>query len=130
MEDALKAYFKNHDGVQALFIFGSRAKKREHKQSDLDIAILFDVDAVPSLNETLELKSNLEQDLKKDVDVVILNQANPILKHQVFKYGKCLLKRNSNYLTCFQVQSLMEYDDLKQVRRPIEEKLVDHTYFS
>lgn len=123
LQDDIKDYFSEKNGVVALLIFGSHARNRETPQSDLDIAVLFARDSLPDLNKQLTFKADLENMARKDVDVIILNNANPILKYQVFKYGKILELKNRNLYEQFLVRSLNEYDDLKMIRRVIEESL-------
>ncbi len=110
--------------VAVVYLFGSQAKEKFHPQSDVDIAVLYEVTAVPDVLSQIQIKQDLESLLKKDVDLVVMNRTNPILKHQIFKYGRLLLSKNKRLLNAFFSSSLMEYDDIKRVRFPIEQNLL------
>jgi hypothetical protein len=59
-----------------------------------------------------------------DVDVVCLNTASPILAHQVLRHGKKILVRNPRADHAFFVRTINQYDDLKRIRRPIEQQIL------
>lgn len=124
MRKKIADYFKQKTGVVAVWIFGSHAKRKTTKASDVDIAILFQADFIPDFRKQMEMKEELISLLKKEVDVLTMNKANPIVRHQVFKYGKVLLLNNPSQVNLFFVKSLMEYDDIQQVRRKIEKNIL------
>ena len=106
--------------MSAVWIFGSQAKKTAGPLSDVDVALLYQPGKVPDVEFQLSLKEDLASLLKKEVDLVVLNQANPILKHQVYKTGKIILKKSASFYNLFFVRSINEYDDLKKIRQGIE----------
>lgn len=72
--------------IKLIYVFGSYAKNKSNRKSDLDIAILLE----DGYNPTIKL--NIIGELvdifnRNDVDLVILNSANPVLKHQIIKHG-------------------------------------------
>lgn len=124
MRQAIIGFFEKKQGIVAVYLFGSEAKKKGNKESDVDIAILCESSSVPDFHSKIEIQEALSSRLKKEVDVVVLNKANPILKHQVLKYGELLLNNNPSLVNTFIVRSLMEYDDIKRVRAPIEKNIL------
>lgn len=124
MEETLKNYFKKEQGVVALYLFGSHAKKSKRAPEDIDIAVLYERGSAPDPRQILEMQESLSGLLKKDVDLVVMNHANPILKHQIFREGKLLLNNNPSHLNEFFARSLTEYDEIKRVRRPIEQSIL------
>lgn len=124
MKREIIGFFEKKKGVVAVYLFGSEAKKKGNKASDVDIAVLYEGSSVPDFHSKLEIQEALSSRLKKEVDVVVLNKANPILKHQVLKYGELLLNNNPSLVNTFIVRSLMEYDDIKRVRAPIEKNIL------
>lgn len=75
--------FKNH-GVKKAAVFGSFARGEEKKGSDIDILIEFKNDN-KSLLELVDLKLELEEVLKRKIDVVEYPTIKPILKKNILK---------------------------------------------
>ena len=68
-------------GVIASWVFGSAQDGQVSVGRDIDIGLL--MTSLPSLDEQLELVAKLESALQIDnVDLVILNDANPILRFE------------------------------------------------
>lgn len=124
MKEKLKKFFKNERGIVALYLFGSHAKKSKRIPEDVDVAVFYERGSIPNPRQTLEIQEKLAGLLKKDVDFVMMNRANPILKHQIFREGKLLLNNNPSHLNEFFARSVTEYDEIKRVRRPIEQSIL------
>ena len=72
--------------IQAAYLFGSAASGRARPDSDLDVAVLLNrpILAIRSLDYRLKLMTDLGAVLRRtDVDVVILNDAPPLLAHRI-----------------------------------------------
>lgn len=111
--------------ISAIYLFGSQATEQSTPASDIDIALLYEPGHIPDLRSTLALRDQLAAHLGRNrVDLVVLNRANPILKYQVFRHGKCLTSRNLRHQRRFLVRSMTEYADLKHMRAPIERALL------
>ncbi|MGF7396713.1 nucleotidyltransferase domain-containing protein [Thermoanaerobacterium thermosaccharolyticum] len=78
-----------------MYVFGSYAKGNNTKNSDLDIAVLFgnDYDYMDKLNLIGDLISIFKRD---DIDLVVLNSANPVLRHQIIKFGKLIFEESED----------------------------------
>lgn len=124
LSESIRAYLSNEKKILAVFLFGSQAKGIQNSSSDVDIAILYEPDHIPDFYSRMNLKEKLSKHLQSKVDIVVMNQANPILKHQILKYGIRLMQNNARQTTDFIVKSLFEYDDLKRVRSPIEKLIL------
>lgn len=120
----LKIFFKDKTDAWAVLVFGSQTKKTTTPFSDVDVALLYNPDKLPPVESKLDLKENLVSLLKKEVDVVLLNEANPILKHQIYKSAALIINRNPSFYHRFFVRSLNEYDDIKKSRLTIEQSLL------
>src|SRR5262245_25966253 len=82
-------------GVLAAYVFGSVAAGRARRDSDIDIAVLLR-DAMPQ-SRMFQCRLNLIADLgaklhRSDIDVVILNEASPLLAHRVLSRGKLVFE--------------------------------------
>ena len=68
-----------------VFLFGSFARGFSTDESDVDVAIMFE--KIPDFFELSDLKDQLSRCTVKEVDILILNTASPIIKMQVLRYG-------------------------------------------
>ena len=119
IEPVIQSFFARRGGVCLVFLFGSAAAGRLTPESDVDVAVLF-VEK-PDPHRLNSLREDLGAALKRDADLVVLNEASPILRMQVLKHGKLLYSSASAQYSRFFTATVNEYDDLKRVRRPIEE---------
>lgn len=125
MEDiaaALKDYFKNKDEVLLVFIFGSAVNDRLTTESDIDIAVLFR--HMPDFKKIIHLKDDLLELIKRETDIVILNNSSPVIRMQVLKNGVMVVNKDSAIYNDLFVRTIKEYDDLKRVRKETEDNIL------
>lgn len=80
----LKKYFKKRKDVIIAFLFGSQSKDLEREFSDWDIAILL---KEKKLEKENEIWSDLVDILEKEVDLVEISDAPPILVSRILREG-------------------------------------------
>jgi len=92
--NALSRYFEDHPdlGVASVYLFGSHAEGRDHRESDVDVGVLLDRDRHPTSRDRFEMRIRLGSDLISvvgcnEVDVVILNDAPPLLGRKIIYDG-------------------------------------------
>lgn len=124
IESAILGYFNERSDTDAVYLFGSTAAGTSRPESDIDIAVLFSDATRCDGMFIIQMRQDLSDLFHRDVDLVCLNDAGPILRMQVLKRGKKLLDRNPRVLVRFIARTLIEYDDLKRTRKPIEEQLL------
>ena len=120
--DKLAGYFEIKSGVLMVFLFGSAASGKMTEESDIDIGILFENE--PDIFEINELKSELNGILKREIDIAVLNSAAPVLKMQVLKKGIPVFTKEKKYYNQFFVDTINQYDDLKQTRKICEDNIL------
>ena len=118
----LKSFFKERHDVSLVFLFGSFASKQTTVYSDIDVGILFN--KVPDFYEINDMKEDLTVLLKKEVDLVVLNAASPVLRMQVLKKGVLIFQKGKNDYSLFYGDAVKQYDDLKIIRRKCEENIL------
>lgn len=123
LEKKLIKFVTAHEDILIAYLFGSQHTGKTHSESDVDVALLFRADKSPSAEQFLEIQDDLTRLLLKEVDIVVLNHASPIIRMQVLQKGKKLFEREHRAFTEFFVRTLNEYSDLKQVRAVIEQKI-------
>lgn len=108
----IKDYFKDKEEVSAVYLFGSTATGSETASSDIDIAILLKHGVNPYKPDIqLKIMSDLELLLKKRVDVVLLNSADPILEHQIRSHSKVLIDKNPKVRMTYELEARKKYFD-------------------
>ncbi|MBI4850070.1 MAG: nucleotidyltransferase domain-containing protein [Nitrospirae bacterium] len=118
----LKTFFMERRDTVLVFLFGSFASRQMTRKSDIDIGILFGQQ--PGFYELSDMKENLSALLKRDVDLVVLNDASPILRMQVLKKGRIVYRPDKKYYSEFYGDTVKQYDDLKQIRKKCEEGIL------
>jgi hypothetical protein len=101
--------------IQAAYIFGSVAQGRARPDSDIDIAVLLGrrIPDTRALRYRLKLTSELGSALhRNDVQLVILNDAPPLLAHRVLSRGLLVFERGRAARVRFHVQTANRYADL------------------
>lgn len=107
--------------VLAAYLFGSNASGRARNGSDVDVAVLLSPRRAGEAFEfRLRYAADLEDLLGRRVDVVVLNQADPFLRFQVYSKGKLLFVRNRRKALEFQLYSMNEYWDYLPIKQAIE----------
>lgn len=101
-----------YENIIFAYIFGSYAKDNIRKDSDIDIAIYLNSEINP--RTYLDMKMDLSENLKREVDLVILNDATPLLKYEIYKKNILLFTRNKTIETGYKVKTLFEYNDMKR----------------
>ncbi len=112
--------FARRPEVVLAYLFGSHARGRPTPISDVDFAVLLSK-AVPR-ELYLDYRIVLLQELTRifrsdDVQVVILNQAPPLLAYKVIVEGKLLLCRDELARLRFRTDATRHYLDTKPLRR-------------
>jgi len=113
---SLKHLFRDRSEIALAYLFGSRAQGKAHPASDTDIAVL--LDEKNDIRNTLDYRLGLLQDVKnalqtENIDLVILNNATPLLRSQVVRYGKVLYSVNAAIPIRFKARAIVEYLDVK-----------------
>lgn len=122
----LRRFFSRKREVEFAYLFGSLAKGKNNKLSDIDIAVYVDENIVNKKSYSFGYEASLIADLMdelhtNDIDVVLLNRATPLLAHRVIRDGIVLCSKNDPKRINFQVHSLQQYIDTEKIRH-IKEK--------
>lgn len=110
--NGLKSYFANKPEVMFGYLFGSYAKDQAKGNSDIDIGIYLN-DFKPKLAYTYKIEETeeIQRLYGKKIDLVLINQAPPILRHEIIKYGILIKEQDREFLVKFKVRSFYQYLD-------------------
>ena len=97
--EKLAALIQAHAQVDAIYLYGSRAKQTAHGNSDWDIAVLFtdyETDLVERLLRPQTLEATLERELKlyNQISVVDLETAPVYLQYSILMSAEKWFDRN------------------------------------
>ena len=92
----LKIYLQTAETVLFAFLFGSHASGRVYKESDVDVAVYLQDDY--SLVTVKKIWADIEAIVRKDVDLIILNTAPPLIAQAALKGKPIVIKDHALYL--------------------------------
>ena len=96
MINQLKSYFQSLKDISFVFLFGSCASGRTFKESDVDIAIYFKEEY--SFERVKKIWSDLEDLLKKNIDLITLNTAPPLVGYSGIRGKAIVINDYATYL--------------------------------
>ena len=120
----LQAVLEPHSEVLDAYLFGSYARGDAAAHSDVDVALFVSNEFLhrPGYGISAEISADLQRALgRSEVDVVLLNNAPPVLYHSVLKDGVRLLSRDLAATTSREGMALSRYCDYVPQLRIIEE---------
>lgn len=105
------------DDLDCVYLFGSVARGEAGPLSDYDLALLFRESVPPRAR--VEMAAALIERVQKmggpAIDVVILNEAPPALRHRVVRDGHPLFVADERRRVLFEARTLREFLDFRWV---------------
>jgi predicted nucleotidyltransferase len=99
----LRLFFEERrpGSVLSAYLFGSHGEGRARSDSDLDVALVVDYEAMPASGRRFELRVELTSELVhatgiNEVDVVVLNDVPPLFARRVLKEGQQVFCRDAD----------------------------------
>lgn len=123
-EELIDTFEKDHM-VQVAYLFGSRYRGTYSPESDIDVAVLLSELPEGMLDYYLDITDRLSNLLGDRVDLVILNTAPPLLRHQVIKNGKIIYSRDETARVEFEARAEREYLDFSRFRERYDERMLE-----
>ncbi|MEE8303070.1 MAG: nucleotidyltransferase domain-containing protein [Candidatus Tectomicrobia bacterium] len=97
MKDEIRAALRNVLGqypqIKIAYVFGSAARDRVTETSDIDVAVAADTRL--SLDTRLELAAQFSQAVRRDVDLIDLQNVSGIILQQSLCRGEVVLQQDS-----------------------------------
>jgi predicted nucleotidyltransferase len=111
----LVEYLDSQEDVLLAYLFGSVVSGRSNPMSDVDLAVLVQRQPDPRslLERQLSLSLGVAQYAGREVDLVLLNQASPLMRYEVTRHGRVLYERRPAERIAFEVRARQRYFDLK-----------------
>jgi len=125
LEQKIIDYFSKKSGIASIYLFGSVTRLELKYAEDVDLAVLYEINNEPSELDRFQDQQYLSDKLGKEVDLIVMNSALVVLRMQILKKGKQIVVNNRKTCNAFIVRTMNEYFDLKQIRKPVEQKLAE-----
>jgi uncharacterized protein len=126
-ETGLIAFLQTQPDVVAAYLFGSLAKGKTKAESDIDMAVLLTraPDYVADKpDRQFQLMDQIERYADREIDLVILNTAPPILTFQVLSGGRLFYEGDREERVNFEVRAGKIYADLLPTYKFFEQALL------
>ena len=109
--DSVKERLEENDNVVFAYVYGSYARGKGTRFSDLDIAVfLRDCGYEPFM----ELLAELPVDVDVEFDVRVLNDAPPLFRYNVVREGKLLFVKDKGIHETFVYDTLVSALELRE----------------
>ena len=113
---------KEEDNILTVYIFGSYGTNYQRKDSDLDLAILFE--KKPELMDQMELAGKFELELGIEVDLINLNKVDIALKHDIITKGEKIYSKDDIKTADFKEYVFKYGPDAKISRKKIRDDYI------
>jgi len=113
--------------IDCAYLFGSFARGESGPLSDIDVGILFS-ELTPA-ERRLDLAASLGEDVerltKSTVDVVMLNDAPPAVRHRIVRDGLLLFATDDRRRVAFESRSIDEFLGFQPVLARYDQQLLE-----
>lgn len=113
----IKAYLVEKLSPDFIYIFGSAAKGPFRADSDIDIAVL--LKEPMSAYELFIIKEDLVTLVKREIDLVSLNEASEVFRVQVFDGGEAIYIEDKNMHDYYRLKCYKDYVILNERRKVV-----------
>jgi predicted nucleotidyltransferase len=108
----LAAALSSESGVRLAVVFGSATKGGLHRRSDLDIAVMGVAEPrLPSLAVALGRIAG------REVDLIALETATPLLRFEIARDGEVLVERRPHLWSDFKAKAMVDWWDWAPLAR-------------
>lgn len=127
MADIIKTVLSFYPGTEAIYLFGSYLTPDEHKESDVDLALLFSrgkARMISSLNVS-ECRYKLEDILQRTVDLINIRMANTVFQYEIIQGGRIIYKQSDYAVDSFEMEVISSHQKLNEERASILEDILE-----
>lgn len=107
--------------VRLAVLFGSMARGKATRRSDVDLGISVEPDT-PAVRSNV--RAELERAAGRSLDVVFLEEAPPLLRFEISKDGVLLFQKEDHLWTDFKTRAMVDWWDWAPIAKRIEEEAI------
>ena len=124
LERRVASVVRDRSEVVVAWVFGSAVRGRRRRDSDVDVAVLFDAGLVNT--DKFRIRCELAGAVAaaagvEFADVVDLEAAPPMLAHQILGTGHLLFSRDERRRVLVTARQVMRFIDTRPLRRVLDE---------
>ncbi|HEV7784094.1 MAG TPA: nucleotidyltransferase domain-containing protein [Thermoanaerobaculia bacterium] len=108
LEDRLRSRISSLPAVRLAVLFGSTARGEARPRSDVDLGVLLDPDTPASRRE---VEAELGRAAEREVDVIFLADAPPLLRFEISRDGVLLFEKDDGLWTDVMVRAMVDWWD-------------------
>lgn len=101
-------------GIRLMVVFGSAARGKTHEESDIDVGVL--TDRPITFAQRLKLWHALSFLFHTEIDLAMLNHADPVFGFEVARDGRLLFERDKDAWENWRSYKIRQYWDTKKFR--------------
>ncbi len=125
----IESFFENRTEVVAVYLFGSHAKGKNSKVSDIDLAILLKHDILREEDILYNIYiQTLTMLTKEDFHLVFMNNAGEGILFQIFKYGKCIVNNIPELLSRFKMTRYSMITDFTYYKGRMQKSFIENLF--
>lgn len=104
-------------GISLVVLFGSQAQGVAKEGSDVDLGLVLDAYSITPEEELALIRELVWITQNANLDITILNHADPLLGYHVACHGHPLYERESHSFSRFQLRAWKRFIDTAKFRR-------------
>ena len=123
-EERVTDLLRDQKEVLVAYLFGSAESKRQRRDSDMDVAVI--LESSLASGERFRLRCELGERIAAAAgvelaDVIDLEQAPPLLAHEILRSGRLLFSRDERRRVEVTARQVMRYIDTRPLRRVLDD---------
>jgi len=124
LEERIACVVRDRSEVVVAYLFGSAVRGRQRRDSDVDVAVIFDIGLGRS--DTFRIRCELAGSVAaaagvEFADVIDLEEAPPMLAHQILGTGHVLFSRDERRRVLVTARQIMRFIDTHPLRQVLDE---------
>jgi len=123
LNDRLRRAAASFPEVKLAVLFGSTARGQARPKSDVDLGILLEP---YSVDLRFRVEAELGRSAAREVDVILLDDAPPLLRFEIAREGILLFQRADDLWTDFKVRAMVDWWDWAPTHRMIAAGVAKH----
>ena len=108
-------------GLRFIVLFGSAARGRTHEESDIDVGVY--TEKIITFNQRLKLWLALSKLFQAEIDLAILNHAEPVFGFEISRDGKILYENKKYAWENWRSYKIRQFWDTKKFRDDLKNYL-------
>ncbi|MBO1224032.1 MAG: nucleotidyltransferase domain-containing protein [Candidatus Scalindua sediminis] len=126
LKEKIIEYFQDKKGVIAVYLYGSIVTGKNVMDSDVDIALLTAPykDSVQSQRAKVRYQTEISGLIRRDIDLVFLQEAGELLSFQILKRGQVIFERDREVHRSFRAFRLIQCLDFQFLENRMQRGMI------